>query len=193
MPAAGANGTKRCHSPLVKRIAPPTMVANAREKASAMLLSLMRSVLASLSSLATSGLDCFQALQSAALPNSCLQPPAALAAKKRGGSFDCAAAAVAMAQGYGPDTHSSEVHLFNGNRPAMPFMHKVMSKFLHREFSLSEVFAMCTQTQADLALVDLAQGPMEFVNMRSGKAASGQKGTWKPWRVGCIEMVSWAN
>jgi dihydroorotase len=122
--------------------------------------------------------------------------PAALAAKKRGvifdighggGSFDYTIAEAAMAQGCGPDTISSDVHVFSGNTPGMPFMPWVMSKFLNMGFSLSEVVAMATQAPAkvigrlpkhgtlqvgapaDLTLLDLVEGPVEFVDTRNNK------------------------
>ena len=37
-----------------------------------------------------------------------------------GGSFDYTIAEAAMAQGYPPDTISSDVHVFSGNSPGMP-------------------------------------------------------------------------
>ena len=55
--------------------------------------------------------------------------PAALAAKQRGvvfdvghggGSFDYTVAEAAMAAGAGPDTISSDVHVFSANHPACP-------------------------------------------------------------------------
>ena len=65
--------------------------------------------------------------------------PAALAAKQRGiifdvghggGSFDYTVAEVAIAQGCTPDTISSDIHVFSGNTPGMPYLTWVMSKFL---------------------------------------------------------------
>ena len=66
--------------------------------------------------------------------------PAALAAKQRGvvfdvghggGSFDYTVAEAAMAAGAGPDTISSDIHVFSGNTPGMPYLTWVMSKFLN--------------------------------------------------------------
>jgi dihydroorotase len=77
--------------------------------------------------------------------------PAALEAKKRGvlfdvghggGSFDYTIAEAAIAQGATPDTISSDMHVFSGNSPGMPFLTWVMSKFLNMGFSLDEVITM---------------------------------------------------
>ena len=79
--------------------------------------------------------------------------PAALDAKKRGvhfdvghggGSFDYTVAEAAIAQGAGPDTISSDMHVFSGNSPGMPYLTWVMSKFLNMGFTLEQVVAMAT-------------------------------------------------
>src|SRR5262249_58002519 len=79
--------------------------------------------------------------------------PAATAAKARGvvfdvghggGSFDYTVAEVAMAAGAGPDTISSDIHVFSGNTPGMPYLTWVMSKFLNLGFTLEQVVAMAT-------------------------------------------------
>ena len=79
--------------------------------------------------------------------------PAALAAKQRGvvfdvghggGSFDYTVAEAAIAQGAGPDTISSDIHVFSGNTPGMPYLTWVMSKFLTCGFTLEQVVAMAT-------------------------------------------------
>ncbi len=79
--------------------------------------------------------------------------PAALAAKQRGiifdvghggGSFDYTVAEVAIAQGCPPDTISSDIHVFSGNTPGMPYLTWVMSKFLGLGFTLDQVVAMAT-------------------------------------------------
>ena len=79
--------------------------------------------------------------------------PAAPAAKQRGvlfdvghggGSFDYTVAEVAMAAGAGPDTISSDIHVFSGNTPGMPYLTWVMSKFLNMGLSLEQVVAMAT-------------------------------------------------
>lgn len=134
--------------------------------------------------------------------------PAALAAKRRGvvfdighggGSFDYTIAEAAMAQGCLPDTISSDVHVFSANTPGMPYLPGVMSKFLGLGFSLSEVVSMATAAPArviarvpkhgtlqigapaDLSIMELVEGPVEFVdtrnNKRSGKAYLKPVGT----------------
>ena len=72
--------------------------------------------------------------------------PAALAAKKRGvmfdvghggGSFDFTVAEAAIAGGCRPDTISSDIHVFSGNSPGMPYLPNVMSKFMALGFRSS--------------------------------------------------------
>src|ERR687892_2806660 len=79
--------------------------------------------------------------------------PAAKAAKQRGvifdvghggGSFDYTVAEPAIAAGAPPDTISSDIHVFSGNSPGMPYLTWVMSKFLNMGFSLEQVIAMAT-------------------------------------------------
>ena len=79
--------------------------------------------------------------------------PAALAAKQRGvifdighggGSFDYTVAEAAIAQGCPPDTISSDIHVFSGNTPGMPYLTWVMSKFMGLGFTLEQVVAMAT-------------------------------------------------
>jgi dihydroorotase len=127
--------------------------------------------------------------------------PEALAAKKRGvifdighggGSFDFTVAEAAMQQGAMPDTISSDIHVFSGNSPGMPYLTWVMSKFMALGFTLEQVVRMATSVPAgiinrmpklgtlqvgapaDATMVDIVQGPVEFVdtrnNKRSGKA-----------------------
>ena len=126
--------------------------------------------------------------------------PAALAAKKRGvlfdighggGSFDYTIAEAAIAQGAGPDTISSDIHVFSGNTPGMPYLTWVMSKFLNMGFSLEQVVTMATANPAkvigripklgtlqlgapgDVSLLEVIDGPVKFVdtrnNFRDGK------------------------
>src|SRR5271166_3535138 len=85
--------------------------------------------------------------------------PAALAAKQRGvifdvahggGSFDFTVAEVAIPAGCPPDTISSDIHVFSGNTPGMPFLPIVMSKFLAMGFSLEQVVSMTTSTPAKI-------------------------------------------
>jgi len=122
--------------------------------------------------------------------------PAAIEAKKRGvhfdvghggGSFDYTVAEVAIAQGIAPDTISSDMHVFSGNTPGMPFLTWVMSKFLNMGFTLEQVVAMATINPAraidrlpklgtlqvgapgDATLLEVVEGPVEFVDTRNNK------------------------
>jgi dihydroorotase len=122
--------------------------------------------------------------------------PAALDAKKRGvlfdighggGSFDYTVAEAAMQQGAMPDTISSDIHVFSGNSPGMPYLTWVMSKFLGLGFSLEQVVAMATGNPAkvinrmpklgtlqvgapaDVAIMELVEGPVSFVDTRNNK------------------------
>jgi dihydroorotase len=122
--------------------------------------------------------------------------PAALAAKQRGvvfdvghggGSFDYTVAEVAVPAGAGPDTISSDIHVFSGNTPGMPYLTWVMSKFLNMGFTLEQVVAMATTNPAkvigrapklgtlqvgapaDVSLLEVVDGPVEFVDTRNNK------------------------
>ena len=122
--------------------------------------------------------------------------PAALDAKKRGvyfdighggGSFDYTIAEAAIAQGAPPDTISSDMHVFSGNTPGMPYLTWVMSKFLNMGFSLEDVVSMTTINPAraidklpklgtlqlgapgDVTMLEVVQGPVEFVDTRNNK------------------------
>ena len=115
--------------------------------------------------------------------------PAALAAKQRGvifdvghggGSFDFTVADVAIPGGCAPDTISSDIHVFSGNSPGMPYLPNVMSKFMLLGFSLEQVVAMATSAPAkigtlqigapgDVAIMDLLEGPVTFVDTRNNK------------------------
>jgi len=124
--------------------------------------------------------------------------PAAVDAKKRGvhfdighggGSFDYTVAEVAIAQGVPPDTISSDMHVFSGNTPGMPFLTWVMSKFLNMGFTLDQVIAMATINPAraidrlpklgtlqvgapgDVTILEMVEGPVEFVDTRGNKRA----------------------
>jgi len=127
--------------------------------------------------------------------------PAALAAKQRGvifdvghggGSFDFTVAEVAIPAGCTPDTISSDIHVFSGNSPGVPFLPNVMSKFMAMGFSLEQVVTMATSAPAkiinrapkigtlqigapgDVAIMELVEGQVAFVdtrnNARNGKA-----------------------
>ena len=122
--------------------------------------------------------------------------PAALAAKQRGvlfdvghggGSFDFTVAEVAIPGGCTPDTISSDIHVFSGNTPGMPYLPNVMSKFMAMGSSLEQVVAMATSAPAkiinrapklgtlqvgapgDVAIMELAEGPVTFVDTRNNK------------------------
>src|SRR5882757_6244379 len=122
--------------------------------------------------------------------------PAALDAKRRGvhfdvghggGSFDYTIAEAAIAQGAGPDTISSDIHVFSGNTPGMPYLTWVMSKFLNMGYSLEQVIAMTTQAPAkiinrqpklgtlqvgapaDVSILELIEGPVSFVDTRNNR------------------------
>jgi len=122
--------------------------------------------------------------------------PAALAAKQRGvlfdvghggGSFDFTVAEIAIPAGCTPDTISSDIHVFSGNSPGMPFLPNVMSKFLAMGSSLEQVVAMATSAPAriinrapkigtlqrgapaDVAIMDLVEGPVSFVDTRNNR------------------------
>jgi dihydroorotase len=122
--------------------------------------------------------------------------PAALAAKRRGvlfdvghggGSFDYTMAEPAIAQGLPPDTISSDIHVFSGNMPGMPFLTWVMSKFLNLGFTLEQVITMTTLNPArvigrlpklgtlqvgapgDASILELVRGPVRFVDTRKNE------------------------
>jgi len=122
--------------------------------------------------------------------------PAALAAKQRGvifdvghggGSFDYTVAEAAIAQGCPPDTISSDIHVFSGNTPGMPYLTWVMSKFLNMGYTLDEVIAMTTHVPgriidrkaklgtlqigapADVSILELVEGPVSFVDTRNNR------------------------
>lgn len=122
--------------------------------------------------------------------------PAALAAKRRGvlfdvghggGSFDFTVAEIAIPAGCTPDTISSDIHVFSGNSPGIPFLPNVMSKFLAMGSSLDQVVAMATSVPAriinrtpkigtlqrgapgDVAIMDIIEGPVTFVDTRNNK------------------------
>src|SRR5712675_450089 len=122
--------------------------------------------------------------------------PAALAAKQRGvmfdvghggGSFDFTVAEVAIPAGCAPDTISSDIHVFSGNSPGVPFLPNVMSKFMTMGFSLEQVVTMTTTAPAkiinrapkigtlqigapgDVAIMELVEGQVSFLDTRNNK------------------------
>jgi dihydroorotase len=128
--------------------------------------------------------------------------PAAKAAKQRGviidvghggGSFDFTVCEPAMQQGMPPDTISSDIHSVSINTPGYPTLPWVMSKFLALGMPLDEVVARATVepakvidrvsglgtlqigAPADLAVMDLVDGAVEFVDTRNNKRAGQRK------------------
>jgi dihydroorotase len=92
-----------------------------------------------------------------------------------------------MQQGMAPDTISSDIHSVSINTPGYPTLPWVMSKFLALGLSLEEVVARATiepakiigrvpglgtlqvGAPADLAIMDVVDGPVEFVDTRNNK------------------------
>jgi len=128
--------------------------------------------------------------------------PAALRAKQRGvivdvghggGSFDYTVAEPAMAQGFAPDTISSDIHAVSINTPGYPTLPWVMSKFLGMGLPLDDVVAKATVepakiigrvpglgtlmvgAPADVSIFDLVDGPVEFVDTRGNKRSGTKK------------------
>jgi dihydroorotase len=122
--------------------------------------------------------------------------PEALEAKRRGvlfdighggGSFDFTVAEAAMREGLMPDTISSDIHVFSGNSPGMPYLTWVMSKFLALGLPLEQVVRMASAVPgaiinrlpklgtlqvgapADATLVEIVNGPVDFVDTRNNK------------------------
>ena len=122
--------------------------------------------------------------------------PEAVSAKQRGvifdvahggGSFDFTVAEVAIPGGCTPDTISSDIHVFSGNSPGIPYLPNVMSKFMTLGFSLEQVVTMATVAPAkiinrapkigtlqvgapgDVAIMDVVEGPVSFVDTRNNK------------------------
>ena len=106
-----------------------------------------------------------------------------------GGSFDYTIAEPAIQQGCPPDTISSDIHVFSGNTPGMPYLPWVMSKFIGLGFSLEDVVRMATATPAkvidrapklgtlqvgapaDVSIMELVEGPVSFVDTRNNTRA----------------------
>jgi dihydroorotase len=128
--------------------------------------------------------------------------PAALRAKQRGvvvdvghgaGSFDFTVAAPAIAQGFTPDTISSDIHAVSINTPGYPTLPWVMSKFLAMGLSLEDVVAKTTLepakiigrvpglgtlmigAPADISILDMVDGPVEFVDTRNNRRTGDKK------------------
>lgn len=84
--------------------------------------------------------------------------PAVRDAKDRGvrfcvghgaGSFDFTIAEPAIEQGLEPDFISSDIHVYSGNSPGLPYMPNLMSKFLALGFSLEDVIRRATVNPAE--------------------------------------------
>jgi dihydroorotase len=128
--------------------------------------------------------------------------PAARAAKQRGvvfdvghggGSFDYTVCEPTMQQGGHVDTISSDIHAVSINTPGYPTLPWVMSKFLNLGLPLEDVVARATLVPAgiigrvpglgtlqvgapaDVAVFDLVDGPVEFVDTRNNKRAGTKK------------------
>src|SRR6266850_1096910 len=127
---------------------------------------------------------------------------AARAAKQRGviidvghggGSFDFTVCEPAMQQGMAPDTISSDIHSVSINTPGYPTLAWVMSKLLALGMPLEEVVARATWepakiigrvpglgtlqvgAPADVAIMELIDGPVEFVDTRNNKRSGTKK------------------
>jgi dihydroorotase len=127
---------------------------------------------------------------------------AARAAKQRGvvidvghggGSFDFTICEPALQQGMPPDTISSDIHSVSINTPGYPTLPWVMSKFLALGMSLDEVVARATVeparvigrvpglgtlqigAPADLAIMDVVDGPVAFVDTRKNTRQGQRK------------------
>ena len=108
-----------------------------------------------------------------------------------GGSFDFTVAEVAIPGGCGPDTISSDIHVFSGNSPGMPYLPNVMSKFIPLGYTLEQVVAMATIAPAkiinrapkigtlqigapgDVAIMELIEAP-DLVRRHPQQQARGQ-------------------
>jgi dihydroorotase len=101
-----------------------------------------------------------------------------------GGSFDYPTAEIARAQGFSPDVLSTDIHCVAGNKPGMPYLTWVMSKFMNLGYSLDEVVEMSTVKAArvidripmlgtlqvgapgDVAIMDLVESKVLFHDTR---------------------------
>lgn len=128
--------------------------------------------------------------------------PAARAAKQRGviidvghggGSYDFTVCEPAMLQGCTVDTISSDIHSVSINTPGYPTLPWVMSKFMALGLSLDETVACATVAPArvvgrvpglgtlmvgapaDVAIFDLVDGPVEFVDTRNNRRSGTKK------------------
>ncbi|PYP29639.1 MAG: hypothetical protein DMD49_12780 [Gemmatimonadetes bacterium] len=107
--------------------------------------------------------------------------------------FNYTVAEPAIAQGLTPDAISSDIHAVSINTPGYPTLPWVMSKFLNMGLSLEDVVAKATVepakvigrvpglgtlqvgAPADVAIFDLVDGPVEFVDTRNHKRSGTRK------------------
>ena len=75
-----------------------------------------------------------------------------------------------------PDTISSDIHVFSGNSPGMPFLPGVMSKFMAMGFSLEQVVAMATTRRPRSSTARRRSAPC-----RSARPATSRSWNW--WRA----------
>jgi len=130
------------------------------------------------------------ATRAAAYRADALPPPlgqyAARVADESGGIGDAEIEAL-LAGGCAPDVISSDIHVYSANSPGMPYLPNVMSKFMALGFTLEQVVAMATSTPAkiinrlpklgtlqigapaDVAVMELVEGPVSFVDTRNNK------------------------
>jgi dihydroorotase len=103
----------------------------------------------------------------------------------------------ALQQGMPPDTISSDIHSVSINTPGYPTLPWVMSKFLALGMPLDEVVTRATiepariigrvpglgtlaiGAPADIAIMELVDGPVEFVDTRNNKRSGTKK--LVPW------------
>src|ERR1700693_6349279 len=122
--------------------------------------------------------------------------PEAISAKQRGvifdvahggGSFDFTVAEAAIPAGCTPDTISSDIHVFSGNSPGVPYLPNVVSKFMPMVFTLEQGVTMTTTAPAkiinrapkigtlqlgapgDVAILDVVEGRFPSVDTRTTK------------------------
>jgi dihydroorotase len=90
-------------------------------------------------------------------------------------------------RGRAADTLSSDIHVFSGNSPGLPYLTNVMGKFMALGHTLEQVVTMATATPAriinrlpkhgtlqvgapgDATVIEVQNGPVEFVDTRNNK------------------------
>jgi dihydroorotase len=96
-----------------------------------------------------------------------------------GGSFDYTVAEAALTQGCPPDTISSDIHVFSGNTPGMPYLNlgdeqvhgarmatSTPAKIINRAPKLG---TLQVGAPGDAAIMELVEGPVSFVDTRNNK------------------------